>query len=834
MQNGSRKWTTSKATLFVNGVSAVAVLLGLLAVVYGKLSRGAGFSPGSLIPAADAGVAFLLLGISLGVLAHWPRARWKLLFAQLGALAVVLWAAATLIHILAFTGPAFKYRLLHWAHPGDGATMIVMSATSASSFILLALALLIAPSQRAWLHTLTRILCFCSASLAFVCAMDAFLLPDVSYSETGLLSCLMFMACSIAIPLAQTGKLPAVVAGHGIGSQAFRRLLPAAVVIPIALARLTLQGEMRGIFGGEFGGAAAALATVLLLGILIWWNAKTLNRHESMLKQAQEELKRERAALETRVQERTGALIAANRALEQEMSEHLKADQALEASERKYRSLVENSPYGIYQSTSDGRLLYANPAFARMLGHDPGFERTGFGLADLYVDSDAGRSLAAELMKQRSFRGVEVQCQRADGSPITLKLSGRIVDDEASSGPVFEVAAEDITGYRVLEEQFRQVQKMEAVGRLAAGIAHDFNNILTVIVGQIELLDDSVAADHPAKKDINRVREAARRAVMLIRQLLTFSRQETIQPGVLDLNGAVENVAALLRPTIGEDINLRVFLEKELGKVEADSAQIDQIVMNLAVNARDAMQQGGTISLRTANVELDRNYQATHPSIPPGSYVMLSVSDTGCGMDPQTRARIFEPFFTTKAAGKGTGLGLSTVYGIVTRSGGHIWVYSEPGYGTTLKIYFPRVADTTESSIQETNVESLAGSETILLVEDDEDVRLTTTAILESAGYHVLKAASALAAIELARMRDTTIDLVLTDVVMPTMSGTEMLPLLRAFRPGLKAIFMSGYGGEHIAARGISLGDVLLEKPLSKSDLLRKIRKALSSASVGG
>jgi two-component system cell cycle sensor histidine kinase/response regulator CckA len=303
---------------------------------------------------------------------------------------------------------------------------------------------------------------------------------------------------------------------------------------------------------------------------------------------------------------------------------------------------------------------------------------------------------------------------------------------------------------------------------------------------------------------------------------------------VLDFNGAVENVAELLRPTIGEDINLRVFLEKALGKVEADSAQIDQIVMNLAVNARDAMQHGGTITLRTANVELDRNYQATHPTIPPGNYVMLSVSDTGCGMDPQTRARIFEPFFTTKAAGKGTGLGLSTVYGIVTRSGGHIWVYSEPGHGTTFKIYFPRVADTREPAIQETNIESLAGSETILLVEDDEDLRLTTTSMLESAGYHVLAAASALAAIELARMRDTSIDLVLTDVVMPTMSGTEMLPLLRAFRPGLKAIFMSGYAGEHIAARGISLGDVLLEKPFSKNDLLRKIRKALSSASGAG
>jgi two-component system cell cycle sensor histidine kinase/response regulator CckA len=827
MQNESSTWTGINITFFVSGVSATSVLLGLLGIVDSMLSRGVWPGRESLVPAADAGVAFILVGISLGILAWWPQARWKRLLAQLSALAVVLWAVTTLIHLIASRDPAFKQWLLHWTQPAHGATTVVMSATSASNFILLGLALLMAPLQKAYFHTLTNIFCFCSASIAFVCAMDAFLLPDISYSGTGLLSCVMFMACSIAIPLAQTGRLPMVVAGQGIGSQVFRRLLPAAVTIPIALAWLTLQGEMGGLFGGEFGGAAAALATVLVLGILIWWNAKTLNRHESMLQQAQQELKRERGDLETRVQERTGALLAANRALEQEMIEHLKADQALEASERKYRSLVENSPYGIYQSTSDGRLLYANPAFARMLGHAAGFERAGFGLAHLYVDSQTQSSLLPELMRQRSFRGVEVRWQHANGSSIMVKLSGRIVQDDASLGPVFEVTAEDITEYRVLEEQFLQVQKMEAVGRLAAGISHDFNNILGVIIGQIELLNDSLSEGHPAKTNVNRVRQAARRAVILIRQLLTFSRQETIQPRVLDLNGAVENVAELIRPMIGEDVELRVSLDERLDKIKADSAQIDQIVMNLAVNARDAMQQGGIITLRTANVTLDRAYQATHHTIPPGSYVMLSVSDTGAGMDSQTQARVFEPFFTTKAPGKGTGLGLSTVYGIVAKSGGHIWVYSEPGHGTTFKIYFPRVADTAEPSSQETNAESLTGSETILLVEDDEAVRLTTTAILEGAGYRVLTAGSALVAIELARMRDTRIDLVLTDVVMPLMSGAEMLPLLRAFRPGLKAIFMSGYAGEHIAARGLNLGDVLLEKPFSKNDLLQQIRKML-------
>ena len=833
MPTQSGTWTNSTISLFVNGTSAAAIFLGLLAIVFSILGHEAGLARGPFIPAADAGVAFIFLGISLWVLARWPREHWKRTFAQSGALAVVLWAGTTLIHLITLTGgpsgPSLKHWLLQWAHPAAGETTIIMSATSAGIFILLGLALLIAPLKNVFFRTFTRTLCFCAASLAFVCAMDAFLMPEVSYSETGLVSCLLFMACAIAIPLAQTGKLPAVIAGPGIGSQTFRRLLPAAVIIPIALAWLTVKGEMSGFFGGEFGGAAAALATVLFLGILIWRNARTLNRHESMLKRAQHELTRERAELETRVQERTGALLTSKQALEQEINERKKADEALESSERKYRSLVENSPYGIYRATRDGQVLYANPAFARMLGYDPGFELSGFNLSDLYVDPDARSTLVQGLLKQRQFRGTEVQWQREDGCSITVKLSGRIVEDDPSLGPVFEVAAEDITNYRVLEEQFRQVQKMEAVGRLAAGIAHDFNNILSVIMGQIELLDDSLDSNPSARKDLDRIRQASRRAALLIRQLLTFSRQETIQPSVLDLNGAVENVAEMLRPMVGEDIILRLDLEKTLGKVEADSAQIDQIVMNLAVNARDAMQQGGTISLRTTNVELDRSYQETHPTIPPGSYVMLSVSDTGCGMDPQTRARVFEPFFTTKAADKGTGLGLSTVYGIVARSGGYIWVYSESGYGTTFKLYFPRVVDSTQlPSVQEINTESLAGSENILLVEDDEGVRMTTTAILERAGYQVLVASSAEAAIELARTGDTPIDVVLTDVVMPTMTGTEMLPLLRAFRPGLKAIFMSGYASEQIAARGLSLGDVLLEKPFSKNDLLRKIRKVLA------
>jgi hypothetical protein len=290
MQNESSTWNGSNITLFVNGVSAASVFWGLLAILHSRLS-GDGHEYGSLLPAADAGIAFVLLGISLGILAQ-RQPRWKQLFVQLCALTVVVWAVTTLIHLIALKGPAFKQWLLHWAYPGDGAATIVMSATSASNFILLALALLIAPSQKAYFHLLTKILSFCSASLAFVCAMDGLLLPDVSYSGTGFFSCVMFIACSIAIPLAQTGRLPAVVAGQGIGSQAFRRLLPAAVVIPIALAWLTLQGEVSGVFGGEFGGAAAALVTVLALGVLIWWNAKTLNQHESMLQQAQEDLKR--------------------------------------------------------------------------------------------------------------------------------------------------------------------------------------------------------------------------------------------------------------------------------------------------------------------------------------------------------------------------------------------------------------------------------------------------------------------------------------------------------------------------------------------------------------
>jgi hypothetical protein len=323
MQNEARTWTSNKAKWMVSGVSTVTIVLGVLAIAAGKLGHPTGPGHRSLMPAPDAGVAFVLLGISLAILARRPTGRWKRIFARLSAFAVVMWAAITLIH-LASDGLALKPWLLQWVNAASAIT-IIMSATSASNFILLGLALLIAPLGPAFSWALTKFLCLCSASLAFICAMDAILLPDISFSETGILSCLTFMACSTAIPVARLGSFPEVFISHGLGSQVLRQLLPAAFAIPIALAWLTLQGEIHGLFGGEFGVATAALVTVVLLGVLIWGNARTLNRHENMLKQAQEELKLEQTALEIRVQERTAALVIANRALEQEISERKKS-----------------------------------------------------------------------------------------------------------------------------------------------------------------------------------------------------------------------------------------------------------------------------------------------------------------------------------------------------------------------------------------------------------------------------------------------------------------------------------------------------------------------------
>ncbi len=385
---------------------------------------------------------------------------------------------------------------------------------------------------------------------------------------------------------------------------------------------------------------------------------------------------------------------------------------------------------------------------------------------------------------------------------------------------------------RNTEKQLLQSQKLEAVGRLAGGISHDFNNLLTVILGYSDITKRNLAEGDPLRRNVDEILKASERAASLTRQLLAFSRKQVMQPKVFDLNTVVADLEKMLRRMIGEDIELCVSSETDLGNIKADPVQVEQVIMNLVVNARDAMPKGGKLSIETSNVYLDEAYARDHVTVAPGDYVMLAISDTGCGMDEETRLRIFEPFFTTKELGKGTGLGLSMVYGIVKQSGGNIWVYSEEDRGTTFKTYFPRVtAEAEEYKRTAHPCEVPKGSETILLVEDAEWVRTLARQVLETAGYRVLEAESADAAIRLCEnMNGDRIDLLLTDVVMPGMSGNDMSRILLKKQPGMPVLYMSGYTDDAIVRHGVlEAGINFLEKPFTPAALALKVREVINS-----
>jgi nitrogen-specific signal transduction histidine kinase len=381
-----------------------------------------------------------------------------------------------------------------------------------------------------------------------------------------------------------------------------------------------------------------------------------------------------------------------------------------------------------------------------------------------------------------------------------------------------------------VQEQFRQSQKMEAVGQLAGGIAHDFNNLLTVIHGYSELILTSLDENSRLRQDVREIIHASERASSLTRQLLAFSRKQILQPKVLDLNAHVSNMDKMLRRMIGENIELMTLLAKDLGRTKADPGQIEQVILNLAVNARDAMLNGGKLTIETANIEFDENYARSHIGVTPGHYVMLSVSDTGVGIAREVKERIFEPFFTTKEKGKGTGLGLSTVFGIIQQSGGNIWVYSEPGLGTTFKIYLPRIEEDIELlKPSAVSTKPLQGSETILLVEDEEIVRKLACTILQKNGYKVLEAPNGEEALRIVQGKNgNPIHLLVTDVVMPGMSGRQLADRLERLRPEMKILYISGYTDNAIVHHGVlDKGMHYIQKPFTVEGLVQKVREVL-------
>jgi PAS domain S-box-containing protein len=509
------------------------------------------------------------------------------------------------------------------------------------------------------------------------------------------------------------------------------------------------------------------------------------------------------------------------------------AQEGLRRSEINFRSLVTHAPYGVCRCDSNGILLDVNPALVAMLGCEAGGELVGENLANLYSDSQQWFSLADYLRTLQKFHGVAADWVRKDGASINVRLSGRAFRDKHNA-IFFELFAEDVTERRALEQQLRQAQKMEAIGRLAGGIAHDFNNLLMVISGYSEFLLERIGPDPALRGPAQEIANAAGRATSLTRQLLAFSRKQMLAPKVVDLNGVVTENLKMLTRLIGEDIDLVMVPGADIGAVKADPGQIEQVVMNLAVNARDAMPHGGKLTIETANVTLDANYARFHSPVKPGDYVMLAISDTGMGMDTETQTHIFEPFYTTKGL-KGTGLGLSTVYGIIKQSEGYIWVYSESGKGTTFKIYLPRV-DAVAMQLEAMQPQATPGEqpgpgrETILLVEDEENLRQLTRRSLENQGYTVIDAADGATAIRLSQAHKGPIHLLLTDVIMPGMNGRELANQVSASRPDMKVLYMSGYTENHIGHNGtLDQGITLLQKPFTLPALQAKVREVLDT-----
>jgi PAS domain S-box-containing protein len=507
--------------------------------------------------------------------------------------------------------------------------------------------------------------------------------------------------------------------------------------------------------------------------------------------------------------------------------------EALSASERQYQSLFERNMAGVYRSTVAGRFLDCNPALAGMLGYTRQ-ELLELPIEQLYFGGGEERNQLIEQLRTHRFMGPrECSLRRKNGSSLwgVQNLSLEKLDNGSE---VLEGTLLDITEQRALEAQFRQAQKMEAIGRLAGGVAHDFNNLLTIISGYSFMQLERTDASDPVHHQAEQIQAAADRAAALTRQLLAFSRQQVLQPRRLNLNDVVHNMEKMLRRLIGEDIEVRTVLTPGLGTVEIDPGQVEQILMNLVVNARDALPNGGKLTIQTENVELDETYLKQHGYATPGRHVLLAVSDNGTGMAPETLARIFEPFFTTKEPGKGTGLGMSMVYGSVKQSGGSIEIYSEINHGTTVKVYLPRV----DAAVDEVNEKSDAaaqlaqGSERILLIEDEVSLRRLMVSVLTAHGYAV-EVAESIEELGAFIQKTPRCDLVLTDVVLPKVQGPELAAQVVRHWPGVKVLYMSGYTTDAIVHQGVlSGGFPFLQKPFTPAVLAAKVREILDTQSM--
>ena len=781
---------------------AIAALAGFL-VPLGwafDLTRFEGVMPGLSAMKANTALALLMAGVALWLLQASPDARELLRIGRGCALAVALMGALTLVEYLCGWNLGIDQLLFRDAAGAPEALAPGrMAPNTALSFILLGAALLLL--YRGLKIHLAHYLALAAALIAFMAfigylygaeALCGFASDTRMAGHTALT--LIILSVGILFARPEQGMMKAVVSDAAGGVMA-RRLLPAALLLPVALGWLRLAGERAGHYDMRFGLSLMVLSTTVTLGALVWSNAGRLYRMEA---------------------KRRGAEVS-----------------VLESA-RETESLYNGAPCGYHSLDKDGTFVRINDTELAWLGYARDEMIGRMKMSDLVAPGSLPTFQEAyALLQERGWvRGVELEICRKDGTVMPVLINATSLRDGTGVHTGCRATIFDISAHKELEEQLRQSQKMEAVGRLAGGVAHDFNNLLTAILGYSEIVLAALDPDDPRRNDVAEIEKAGRRAAALTDQLLAFSRRQVRQPKVLALNTVISDLEKMLRRLIGEDIDLKTHLRPELWNVKADPGQIEQIIMNLVVNARDAMPKGGRLTIETANAELDAAYGSLHVSTRPGPYVMLAVSDTGVGMDRSIQARIFEPFFTTKEPGKGSGLGLSTVYGIVKQNGGNIWVYSEPGKGATFKIYLPRTAEVAErEESRPVRAEASQGSETVLVVEDEIVVRSLARQILEMNGYGVLEATDAGEALSLCERHTGPIHLLLTDVVLPRDSGRELARQLTPKRPETKVLFMSGYTDDAIVHHGVLDDDApFLQKPFTADGLARKVHEVLDQS----
>ena len=507
----------------------------------------------------------------------------------------------------------------------------------------------------------------------------------------------------------------------------------------------------------------------------------------------------------------------------EDVTESRAVQRALQTTETHLRAVIGNAPVVLFMIDREGRFTLSEGRGLQSLDLEPG-QVVGQSVYDLYADhpeiiAAAKRALAGEEFTETTTVG-----------PLAFETRYTPIRDANGEVEGLIGVATDVSDRHRLEDQLRHAQRMEAIGRLAGGVAHDFNNLLAAILGHGELMISELPETSPLRRNAEEIQKAGVRGALLTRQLLAFSRKEVLSPAVHDLNALVLGMEEMLGRLIGEDIEFVAVPTTRPARVKADRGQLEQIIMNLAINARDAMPDGGRLSIEVDHVVVDEAYQRQHARVQPGHYCVLAVSDSGCGMDEETLSHVFEPFYTTKEQGKGTGLGLSTVYGVVEQSGGHVWVYSEPDIGTTFKVYLPETTELSASTDEQAGVPLLRGAETVLLVEDEDTVRAVAREVLETNGYDVLEASNGVDALRVAAAHNGSIHLLVSDVVMPQMGGGELSKRLTDMRPGIRMLFISGYTDDAVVRHGVrERGTAFLQKPFSLDAFARKVREVLDA-----